>query len=158
MKGSSLIELREATQEDILALCGLLKTLFSGEREFIPNADVQKCALEMILGNPEIGKIFVCQNDGEIIGMVSLLFTISTALGGKVAMLEDMIVSPQFQGKGFGTKLLAHAIAEAKKLTCKRLTLLSDTDNLNAHRFYEQFGFKYSPMLPMRLILEDAFR
>lgn len=112
----------------------------------------------MILGNPEIGKIFVCQNDGEIIGMVSLLFTISTALGGKVAMLEDMIMSSQFQGKGFGTKLLAHAIAEAKKLTCKRLTLLSDTDNLNAHRFYEQFGFKYSPMLPMRLILEDAFR
>jgi len=120
--------------------------------------DIQKCALEMILSEPQSGKIFVAQNDGEIIGMVSLLFTISTALGGKVALLEDMIIAPDFQGKGVGKRLLAHAITEAKNLTCKRITLLSDTDNLNAHRFYEQFGFKYSPMLPMRLLLEDAFR
>lgn len=145
-------------QNDILALCGLLKVLFSTEQEFIPNTDVQKCALEMILSHPDIGKIFVCENDGEIIGMVSLLFTISTALGGKVAMLEDMVVSPQFHGKGFGKRLLAHAILEAKKLTCKRITLLTDTDNIKAHHFYEQFGFTYSPMLPMRLLLEDTFR
>jgi len=153
-----LIAIREATQNDVLALCGLLKVLFSGEREFIANVDIQKCALEMILSEPQSGKIFVAQNDGEIIGMVSLLFTISTALGGKVALLEDMIIAPDFQGKGVGKRLLAHAITEAKNLTCKRITLLSDTDNLNAHRFYEQFGFKYSPMLPMRLLLEDAFR
>ncbi len=153
-----MIEIRKATQNDVLALCGLLKVLFSGEREFIANEDIQKCALEMILGNPESGEIFVAQNDGEIIGMVSLLFTISTALGGKVAQLEDMIVAPHAQGKGIGKRLLAHAIAEAKSLTCKRITLLSDTDNVKAHRFYEQFGFKYSPMLPMRLLLEDAFR
>lgn len=153
-----MIEIREAIPNDVLALCGLLEVLFSGEREFMPNVDVQKCALEMILSNPEVGKIFVCENDGEMIGMVSLLFTISTALGGKVAMLEDMVVAPLFQGKGFGKKLLAHAILEAKRLTCKRITLLSDTDNVKAHHFYEQFGFKYSPMLPMRLILEDAFR
>lgn len=153
-----MIEIREATLKDIFALCGLLQVLFSGEREFTPNNEVQRCALEMILSNPEIGKIFVCESDGEIIGMVSLLFTISTALGGKVAMLEDMVVSPQFQRIGIGKKLLAHAILEAKKLTCKRITLLSDTDNIKAHHFYEQFGFKYSPMLPMRLLLEDTFR
>lgn len=153
-----MIAIREAIQNDVLALCGLLKVLFSGEREFIANVDIQKCALEMILGEPQSGKIFVAHNDGEIIGMVSLLFTISTALGGKVALLEDMIIAPDFQGKGVGKRLLAHAIAEAKRLTCKRITLLSDTDNVKAHRFYEQFGFKYSPMLPMRLLLEDAFR
>lgn len=152
-----MIEIREATRNDVLALSDLLKVLFSGEREFIPNTDVQKCALEIILCNPENGKIFVAQNDGEIIGMVSLLFTISTALGGKVALLEDMIIAPHFQGIGVGKRLLAHAIAQAKSLTCKRITLLSDTDNVKAHRFYEQFGFKYSPMLPMRLLLEDAF-
>lgn len=153
-----MTHIREAMQSDVLALCELLKILFSGEREFVSNFDVQKCALEMILNQPESGKIFVYENDGEIIGMVSLLFTISTALGGKVALLEDMVIAPQFQGIGVGKKLLAHAIAEAKKLTCKRITLLSDTDNLKAHRFYEKFGFNYSPMVPMRLLLEDAFR
>ena len=153
-----MIAIREAIQNDVLALCGLLKVLFSGEREFIANVDIQKCALEMILGEPQSGKIFVAHNDGEIIGMVSLLFTISTALGGKVALLEDMIIAPDFQGKGVGKRLLTHAIAEAKSLTCKRITLLSDTDNVKAHRFYEQFGLKYSAIRPKRLLLEDAFR
>lgn len=38
------------------------------------------------------------ENDA-IIGMVSILWSISTALGGKVAFLEDMIVSPSYRGK-----------------------------------------------------------
>lgn len=39
--------------------------------------------------------------------MVSLLYSISTALGGKVAILEDMIINKNYRNKGFGKQIIA---------------------------------------------------
>jgi GNAT superfamily N-acetyltransferase len=50
-----------------------------------------------------------------ILGMINLLFTISTAEGGFVVMLEDVIVHNDFRHRGFGDKLLMHAIDYARK-------------------------------------------
>lgn len=148
------MHIQEATIEDIPVLCELLQILFSKEAEFIPNAKVQKNALELILHNEEIGKIFVLKKEEKTIGMVSLLFSISTALGGRVAWLEDMIVNPVYHNQGGGTQLLQYAITYAKKLTCKRITLLTDESNNEAKRFYKRFGFEESVMKPMRIIFQ----
>ena len=143
----------EATHADIPSLCALLEILFSQEAEFFPSVEKQKNGLELILNNEHIGKIFVLKHDERVIGMVSLLFSVSTALGAKVAWLEDMVVHPDFRGQACGSKLLSHAIEAAKKLTCKRITLLTDTDNIDAHRFYERLGFKGSSMKPFKVLL-----
>lgn len=143
----------EATLLDIPDLCILLHTLFSQEAEFSPDTNVQYTALEMIIKDETVGKILVLKYDEKIIGMVSLLFTISTALGGRVALLEDMVIDPAYRSQGAGSKLLNEALVYAKALTCKRVTLLSDSDNLDAHRFYKRFGFEDSLMKPMRLYL-----
>jgi hypothetical protein len=39
----------------------------------------------MILSDASIGRIFVIKEEGYIVGMVSFLWTVSTALGAKVA-------------------------------------------------------------------------
>ena len=91
--------------------------------------------------------------DGRIVGMVNLLYTISTALGRRVAILEDMIVDPNFRASGFGAVLLEAAIQQATKEGCGRITLLTDHDNTRAIRFYERKGFIQSPMIPLRLLL-----
>jgi GNAT superfamily N-acetyltransferase len=85
--------------------------------------------------------------------MVNLLYTVSTALGARVAMLEDMVVTRQQRGGGIGTLLLQAAIALARADGCQRITLLTDTDNASAHRFYRRHGFVASPMVPFRLML-----
>jgi len=144
----------EANISDIERLTELLKLLFSTEAEFIPNTDAQKEGLKMILEDKRIGTIFVLKHEQKIIGMVSLLWTISTALGGKVALLEDMIIEPLWQKKGCGSLLLEHAISHARKVKCKRITLLTDDDNDRAHRFYERLGFVSSSMKPMRFIMD----
>lgn len=152
-RGNNNMHVIEATQSDIPSLCALLEILFSQEVELSPSLEKQKKGLELLIANEQIGKIFVLKENDCSIGMVSLLFTISTALGGKVAWLEDMIVHPDYQGQGCGSKLLDYAIASAKELACQRITLLSDADNLVAHRFYERFGFKNSSMKPFKLLL-----
>ncbi len=143
----------EASLEDSEALSTLLGLLFSQEAEFCVDALKQKRGLEMILSHPEIGRIFVLRDEGNIVGMVSLLFSVSTALGEKVAWLEDMIIAPAYRHKGYGKMLLDHTISQAKHFTCKRITLLRDHDNDDAKVLYERLGFSDSTMVAMRLAI-----
>jgi len=84
--------------------------------------------------------------------MINLLFTISTAEGGFVILLEDVVVNREHRGQGFGDKLLKHAIEYAKKKDFQRITLLTDrlqcgTGSVSSSRTV----FVESNMLPMRL-------
>ena len=142
-----------ATTSDIPRLCELLAILFTQEAEFTPNPELQAEALHSILSSPETGTILVSRDSGKIVGMVSLLYTVSTFLGGRVALLEDMVVDPAHRGQGHGRKLLQAAIDHARRAGCRRLTLLTDGHNAAARTFYDSFGFRASSMQPYRLQL-----
>ena len=75
-----------ATIEDLPQLVELLVALFSEEADFDPNKAKQEHGLRMILEQPNRGRIFVLRTDHQVIGMVNLLFTISTAEGGLVVL------------------------------------------------------------------------
>lgn len=142
-----------ATANDIPQLCSLLAILFNQEADFKPDTNKQSAALRRIIAHPEIGRILVLRKDGDIIGMVNLLFTVSTACGGKVAWLEDLIVHPAKRGDGLGSELLQAAIALSQWECCLRITLLADRANDAAVRLYQRNGFGGSAMLPLRLAL-----
>ena len=142
-----------ATLSDIPQLCALLELLFSEEAEFRPNQAVQSAGLRQIMESPDRGQILVLRNATSVIGMVNLLFTISTALGGRVAILEDMVIHPAQRGKGHGSGLLQAAINFARSTECHLITLLTDRTNEAAQRFYQRHGFRLSAMIPLRLLL-----
>ncbi len=143
-----------ANEADIPALSQLLSVLFTQEAEFKPNAQAQKNGLSMIIGNPDLGTILVAREGPCILAMVNLLFSASTVLGARVAIIEDMIVSQNARGIGIGSGLINHAIEFAKDSGAKRVTLLTDKDNHSAHRFYAKNGFTQSTMLTFRRSLE----
>lgn len=147
------IHVRRAIEADIASLCRLLALLFAQEPDFLPNADRQTRGLRSIINQPETGRIFCATANNDIIGMVSILFTISTAEGGRAGWLEDMVVDPGWRGRGIGERLLQEAIKEARLSGCSRITLLTDNSNSAAKRFYERAGFVQSQMVPFRLSL-----
>jgi len=124
--------------------------LFSQEAEFEVDGHTQQTGLQAIISNPELGIILLARHKDKVVGMVSLLFSISTALGGRVAMLEDMVVLPEQRGLGMGSALLTAAIKTARDNGCLRITLLTDSDNAIAQGFYEKQGFVRSAMLAFR--------
>ncbi len=148
-----MVVIEEALLKDIDALCKLLKILFSQEVEFCFNDEKQKKGLEMIINNPQVGRIYLLKEKGIVVGMVSLLFSVSTALGEKVAWLEDMVIDPEFQNMGYGKKLLSEALEEMKKRTCKRVRLLTDSDNAKAQNLYASLGFSHSSMQAMYMLI-----
>lgn len=148
--------IRPATPADIPTLCRLLDQLFSQEAEFIPDRAAQQRGLAAIIERPAVGEILVAHQGESILGMVNLLYSVSTALGAPVALLEDMVVDAAARGRGLGTQLLEAAIATAKARGCRRITLLTDGDNLDAQRFYARQGFARSTMIPLRLALDPV--
>ncbi|QWE24670.1 GNAT family N-acetyltransferase [Polynucleobacter sp. AP-Elch-400A-B2] len=148
------MKLTKAIHSDIPELVELLKALFDQEAEFEPNSEAQRKALSKIILDPKIGIILVARDDEKILGMINLLFTESTALGAKVAILEDMVVLSKYRSEGIGSQLVDYAIGEAKKEGCKRITLLTDIENTKAQSFYQKKGFVKSKMMPYRLLLD----
>ncbi|MGA8049847.1 MAG: GNAT family N-acetyltransferase [Burkholderiales bacterium] len=143
----------EAESADLDQLVELLALLFAQEAEFSPDGEKQLRALREILADRSLGRIYVAREAGRVVGMCSLLHTVSTAEGGKAAWLEDLVVRPECRGRGIGRMLLEHAIGEARDEGVLRITLLSDAGNDRAHALYRKLGFDFSPMRPLRLKL-----
>lgn len=147
------MKISKATLNDIPQLCKLLSVLFSQEAEFTPNEANQAKGLELIISDPSIGFILKAKKNGKIIGMVNILYSVSTFLGGRVSILEDMIVLPEARGENVGSKLIGEAERISKEEGSMRITLLTDGDNFGAHRFYERYGFTTSPMVTFRKLI-----
>lgn len=56
--------------------------------------------------------------------------------------LAHMAVSPDFQGRGIGTGLLAHAEIKAQQIGLYKCSLIVDTENLSALRLYQRSGYQ----------------
>ncbi|MDQ7785427.1 MAG: GNAT family N-acetyltransferase [Desulfomonilaceae bacterium] len=141
----------KATLNDIPQLADLLCLLFTQEADFQPDVETQCTGLRRIIENPDAGTILVLRDGPAVVGMVNVLYTISTACGGRVAIIEDMVVRPEHRGQGAGTSLLQGAIDLARAAGCRRITLLTDRTNASAIRFYRRHSFVMSEMIPLRL-------
>ena len=143
-----------ATIEDLPALTELVMNLFDVSGDFTPDRAVQERGLQLILEQPNRGRIFVVRNHDSIFGMVNLLFTISTARGGFVILMEDVVIHPDHRGQGYGTMLLDYVQDFAKKKHFKRITLLTDRISAESQEFFKKRGFEHSNMIPMRRIID----
>jgi GNAT superfamily N-acetyltransferase len=150
------IVIESATLTDLPELVDLLEDLFTLETDFRPDRSKHLRGLRLILEEPSRGRIFVVRNEnGMILGMINLLFTISTAEGGFVTLLEDLIIRREHRHHGYGDRLLQHAIQYAREKDFLRITLLTDRMNTEAQQFFKTHGFFESKMIPMRFLFSN---
>lgn len=147
------IQISEAGPGDLSALADLLAELFALERDFQPDRGRQLAGLRLIADNPALGRLFVLRVDGRVAGMANALITVSTAEGGRVLLLEDVILSQASRGAGLGRRLVSHVLAWAAAEGLCRVTLLADRDNAPALAFYRRLGFETSNMTVLRRAL-----
>ncbi len=150
-----MVTISKAVLEDVPHLSDLLTLLFTQEADFEPDFEKQCAGLRRIIENPEVGTVLVLREGSAVVGMVNVLYTISTACGGRVAIIEDMVVRPENRGQKAGSLLLRAAIELAQDAECRRITLLTDRRNVSAIRFYRRHGFEPSEMIPLRLALGE---
>ena len=144
------IIIKKAELSDINQMVSLLKELFSIEKDFTFNETNQQNGLAMMLGDNEKRCIMVAASGEQVIGMISAQLLVSTAEGGMVALIEDMVVANSYRGQGIGKKLLLSIEYWAKSRDAKRLQLLADKNNFSALRFYEQQKWATTQLICLR--------
>jgi ribosomal protein S18 acetylase RimI-like enzyme len=132
-----MILIRTAKPDDVPQLVALLKALFAIEADFYFDPDKQARGLQSLLKSDK-ACILVAESsdDKKLRGMCSIQTLISTAEGGPVGLLEDLIVAADFRNLGIGKKLLSEAVYWAERQGLKRLQLLADNNNSPALKFY----------------------
>lgn len=144
------VEVEFATTADLEAMADLLAELFCLEADFAPDRARQLAGLRLILDNPALGRLFVLRVDGRVAGMANALVTVSTAEGGRVLLLEDVIIGRAQRSGGLGRRLVEHVLAWAAGEGMTRVTLLADRGNAPALAFYDRLGFAPSAMTVLR--------
>ena len=143
--------IRTAKPSDIPQLVELLKALIAIEADCIFDQDKHSCGLGLLLNN-DMDCILVAELlcESIVLGMCTIQTLISTAEGGRVGLLEDLIVAADFRHQGIGRELLAGALKWAERQCLKRLQLLTDKNNEAALSFYEKQGWKSTQLVCLR--------
>jgi len=83
------------------------------------------------------GYIFSLQVEKKIVGVCALFY-----VGDRQYELARMAVSSNYQGNGYGEKLIQCCIDKLSQINAKRVYLLSNTKLIAAISLYKKYGFK----------------
>jgi len=150
MNSKKDFSIRKAKEKDVDVLADLLKELFSIEKDFCVNRKKQIKGLRAFILDSSKGEIFVIEVSNTVVGMCSLQFLISTAEGGIVAFVEDMIIAKEWRRKKLGSKFIKYVLKYAKEKQSLRVQLLADINNLPALEFYKSMFFKKTDLICLR--------
>jgi len=145
------VKIRNACFSDLDAMVPLLRQLFSIEADFAADENRQRRGLSLMLDG--CGKhrcIQVAEVDGQVVGMCTAQMLISTAEGGAVALVEDMVVDGHYRRLGIGRQLIAAMETWANKHGLVRLQLLADRTNFCALDFYDRMGWRPTRLICLR--------
>lgn len=156
MPEKNKLSFRRAAREDLPEIVCMLADDFLGatrERYENPLPESYTKAFEEIDGDKN-NELIVAEIDGAIVGTLQITFTPSISFqGGKRATVESVRVDAKFRGQGIGKELMKWAIERARRENCFAVQLTTNADRTEAHRFYENLGFKGSH-LGMKLYLK----
>ncbi|MGE5644107.1 MAG: GNAT family N-acetyltransferase [Byssovorax cruenta] len=83
--------------------------------------------------------IFFAQVDGQLAGRIKML-----RWWNRFAYVEDIVVNPEFRGRGVGRQLLERGIQWARENDFPGVMLETQDDNVPACTLYESCGFVLS--------------
>ena len=82
------------------------------------------------------------QNENEYIALANCFVNFSTFKMSSLINIHDLIVLPDYRGKGVGRFLMKSVKAIARKIDCCKITLEVRNDNQTAQNLYLSEGFK----------------
>jgi GNAT superfamily N-acetyltransferase len=135
------INIRAARLEDLAQILALLDQpdMSGGD---MPTEAEARPIFERMISNPD-HLIYVAESGDEIVGTFALIVVQHLSHhSARSAVVEDVVVKSDWQGRGIGRRMMAFAAEEGRKLGCYKLVLSSGKKRAVAHEFYESLGFE----------------
>lgn len=130
------MKIEKAEKEDLQDILDLQYLAYQSEARLFHNMDIPplKQTLEEVFHEYKKGIILKARNEeGKIIGSVRGYMQDGTVFIGK------LVVHPEEQGKGIGTKLL---LSIEKEFRCNRYELFTSTKSKRNIELYEKLGYQ----------------
>ncbi|MGC1121823.1 MAG: GNAT family N-acetyltransferase [Candidatus Methanofastidiosia archaeon] len=81
-------------------------------------------------------RIWVAEFSGEVVGMAGLI------IKDQEAVIEPVVVSPEYRSRGIGRALVARAVQEAQTLGVSYVSVKPVARNVQALSFFHECGFQ----------------
>lgn len=134
-----MMNFRYATKDDVALILRFIKEL--AEYEGLLNEVVaDEKTLEDQLFNKKNAEVIFATEDGKEVGFALFFHNFSTFLGRSGLYLEDLYVSPEYRGKGYGKAILKKLSKIAVERGCGRLEWWCLDENRPSIDFYLSLG------------------
>ena len=141
MTDAAAINVRPAAEADLAAVLALYAQPGMDDGRIMP-LDEARRMLARFARYPDY-TLYVAELDGEIVGTFALLIMDNLGhLGAPSAIVEDVMVAPDAQGRGIGQAMMKFARQKGLEKHCYKLVLSSNAKRERAHKFYEQLGYE----------------
>ena len=100
-------------------------------------------------------EVLIAKSDGKVVGFLGI-----HRLNKRMTHIGDVgiMVHPNYQGKGIGTRLLKNAIKVAKRMGLRRLEADTLADNIAMIKTAQKVGFQIEGIRKMRIQKEGKYK
>jgi GNAT superfamily N-acetyltransferase len=145
--------LRLAREADLDAVLAMLADFYAEEGYPVDRAEIVR-VLARLIDDPELGRLWLILERGEVVGYVAICFGYSLEYHGRDAFVDDFYLCPAARGKGLGHRVLEVVEPACRDLGVRTLHLEVERDNPAAQALYRKRGFRDNDrlLLSKRLI------
>jgi len=141
------ILVREVTESDLPAIGKLLEELTNAmdNTEGIDIGIALKTCEQLL--NDASSHFLVAAREGISVGFINFTIRQTVLHRSPSALIDELVVAREYQGKGVGKQLVLAAIEKCRHLGCCEVEVSAEKTNLEARKFYKKCGFEERGML-----------
>jgi ribosomal protein S18 acetylase RimI-like enzyme len=134
------MKIRKAKEADVATIIELMRDFAEYEKlldYFEATADK---LFDAMFGERSFVQGLIAEKESEAIGYAIFYPNYATFRGQRGVYLEDIYISPSYQGQGIGEAMIRHIATIAKEQGCERIDFQVLEWNMPAIGFYERLG------------------
>lgn len=145
---SQAISFRTATIADLATVADLVRQYYEFDH-IQHDAEEVHSGLTALLTDPTLGQAWLVLDGSQPVGYVIFTYGFDIEFGGRLALITDLYLGPDYRRQGIGTRLLEHIEAFCQTAGLRGLELQVETDNTEARGLYKKFGFEAADRIPL---------
>jgi GNAT superfamily N-acetyltransferase len=134
------LQIREATEADVPVIAWFIRQLAEYEHLLHEAVMTEETLRQSLFGSRRCGEVLLAYDDDKPVGFAVFFHNFSTFLGKPGLYLEDLFVTPDMRGKGFGRALLSRLAKIACERNCGRFEWAVLDWNKPSIEFYKKLG------------------
>jgi GNAT superfamily N-acetyltransferase len=139
------MHIEPVTEADIDELLPLMRA-YCDFYEVAPGDDALTHMVLALLDEPELEgvQLIARDDDGQAVGFATIFWSWSTLAGARIAVMNDLYVSPAGRGGGYADALIEACVDQARARGAASVEWQTAKDNHRAQAVYDRVGARRS--------------